>query len=631
MADEINLQVNVDKGDAEGNLDSLSNKMDGFAQKNEKLFESFTKMGTVITGFAVAGAAAIYSFASAAGEAQANAAMLENAVFNLAGGGRDEVAALQEVAAQLMANGVLDDDAIVRGQAQLVALGLQTDSVLALSQTMADLAVDQYGVNAGSAELEATALMLNKAMQGNTMMLEKQYGAFTETEKAIFEFGTETEKVAALQGILAGKMKYTNDVAINTMEGAMANLQNQFGGFQESIGDALIPVLIQLAGILSSVAEWLNNLDPSTVEIIAKVLLFGTALAAVVGPMLLLVGMIPTLVTGFTILTGPVGAVIAAIVALTVVIGIAIFYWEDIKAAVMDFLTNIYEKAPATFNLIYSIITFVMEGIWANIKGKLELIWTIVVFIFEALVAYFTFVWDVISTIFDFALMLIESLVTGNFDTLNEYIMTIWEGIKQFFTDIWTAIKLVFTLELEFIKNLWTITWNAIKDFFSGIWESMKQMAVAAFDFWIATINFYLEPFKAAFQLLWDGATGVVMAGVDVVTSTIKGMINYIISAVNTAIGGLNSVASTASKITGITIPTLPDIPMLAEGGIVTGPTTAIIGEAGPEAVIPLSKMGNFGGGEIHFHFEGPVSSKEVAMEYADYITKELMLNGKVV
>jgi hypothetical protein len=41
----------------------------------------------------------------------------------------------------------------------------------------------------------------------------------------------------------------------------------------------------------------------------------------------------------------------------------------------------------------------------------------------------------------------------------------------------------------------------------------------------------------------------------------------------------------------------VPNIPMLAEGGIVTGPTLAMIGEAGPEAVIPLSKMGGMGGG----------------------------------
>ena len=33
----------------------------------------------------------------------------------------------------------------------------------------------------------------------------------------------------------------------------------------------------------------------------------------------------------------------------------------------------------------------------------------------------------------------------------------------------------------------------------------------------------------------------------------------------------------------------VPEIPMLADGGIVTGPTLAMIGERGPEAVIPLT------------------------------------------
>ena len=42
----------------------------------------------------------------------------------------------------------------------------------------------------------------------------------------------------------------------------------------------------------------------------------------------------------------------------------------------------------------------------------------------------------------------------------------------------------------------------------------------------------------------------------------------------------------------------VPDIPMLAAGGIVTGPTLAMIGEGrGPEAVIPLDRMGEFGMG----------------------------------
>jgi hypothetical protein len=41
----------------------------------------------------------------------------------------------------------------------------------------------------------------------------------------------------------------------------------------------------------------------------------------------------------------------------------------------------------------------------------------------------------------------------------------------------------------------------------------------------------------------------------------------------------------------------VPNIPMLAQGGIVTSATLAVIGEAGPEAVVPLSRAGEFGMG----------------------------------
>lgn len=44
-------------------------------------------------------------------------------------------------------------------------------------------------------------------------------------------------------------------------------------------------------------------------------------------------------------------------------------------------------------------------------------------------------------------------------------------------------------------------------------------------------------------------------------------------------------------RVGGFTIG-LPDLPMLAAGGIVTGPTLAVLGEKGPEAVIPLDRAG---------------------------------------
>ena len=50
----------------------------------------------------------------------------------------------------------------------------------------------------------------------------------------------------------------------------------------------------------------------------------------------------------------------------------------------------------------------------------------------------------------------------------------------------------------------------------------------------------------------------------------------------------------------------VPDIPLLAAGGIVTSPTLAMVGEAGPEAVIPLDRLGAMGaGGDVNIYVQG--------------------------
>jgi hypothetical protein len=52
----------------------------------------------------------------------------------------------------------------------------------------------------------------------------------------------------------------------------------------------------------------------------------------------------------------------------------------------------------------------------------------------------------------------------------------------------------------------------------------------------------------------------------------------------------------------------VPNIPMLAEGGIISQATLAVVGESGPEAVIPLDRMGEFGmggGGGVTINVQG--------------------------
>jgi murein DD-endopeptidase MepM/ murein hydrolase activator NlpD len=64
---------------------------------------------------------------------------------------------------------------------------------------------------------------------------------------------------------------------------------------------------------------------------------------------------------------------------------------------------------------------------------------------------------------------------------------------------------------------------------------------------------------------------------------------------------GMDIVANIGAKIGG-SIKSLfsgpktqEELPKLAKGGIVTKPTEAIVGEAGPEAILPLDKLGSFG------------------------------------
>jgi hypothetical protein len=48
----------------------------------------------------------------------------------------------------------------------------------------------------------------------------------------------------------------------------------------------------------------------------------------------------------------------------------------------------------------------------------------------------------------------------------------------------------------------------------------------------------------------------------------------------------------------------------LADGGVVNSPTAALIGEAGPEAVIPLNRMGSMGGSTVNIVVNGSVTSE---------------------
>lgn len=77
---------------------------------------------------------------------------------------------------------------------------------------------------------------------------------------------------------------------------------------------------------------------------------------------------------------------------------------------------------------------------------------------------------------------------------------------------------------------------------------------------------------------------------------------------------GKNAAAATGGNIETITttLSDLFDVPKFAAGGIVNKPTLAMIGEAGPEAVIPLNKMGQ--SGNVNITIDGAMIMDEITL-----------------
>lgn len=173
---------------------------------------------------------------------------------------------------------------------------------------------------------------------------------------------------------------------------------------------------------------------------------------------------------------------------------------------------------------------------------------------------------------------------------------------------------------LKFGRNLWDLAqsikdwaegvkknieeWvGKIGDFFRGLWSSISDGATNAWN-WVKTKFDDLVNFMSGVP----GRIGEAVKGMwDSLKTGLLVILKWVAEHWNDTIGSLKITVPDWVPIWGgreWEFPKMP-VPELAAGGIVTRPTLALIGEAGPEAVIPLGKMGGATVVNIHVTTSG--------------------------
>ncbi|MSA77492.1 phage tail protein [Parabacteroides distasonis] len=567
--------------------DFLGGAISGASDLNETLSKSQTIFG--------ANAGAIESWASGAAQAAglSKAAALEAAagfgnMFTQIGFGAEEAARLSQSTVQMAAdlgsfNNVPTADVANRISA---AFRGEYDSLQTLIPN----------INAARVEQEAMAAT------GKTNARE-----LTAQEKAAAVLAIVNKDGAAAMGDFAK----TADGAANTQKTLTASLEDQQSKlgqtlmplWQDFLGfltDTAVPALSAIVDWISQNASWLGPLSAALGIATGAVWLFNIALNA--NPIMLIITAIGALVGGILYLATQTTFFQDVWTNVTNAIGAA-WNWlwtsvlQPVFTAIGDVFSWIYN------NIIMPVVTGIMLyiGLWAAV---ITWLWQSVISpVFAAIGQVFNWIWgSVISPVVGFISAGIQAAGAVFSWLYASAIKPAFDGVAGAFNWVWGSI---ISPVANAISGAINNVGNTVRDVFGGIG------------------SFIGSAFQAALNV-------------------VRGPINGIISLVNSAIRGLNSLSVTipswvpivGGQTWGLNLPT---IPMLAKGGTITGAGSVLVGENGPEilnvgrgaSVVPLtgSQRTPVDGGEKHFHLEQKIyatdpilGARQAAREAARYL-----------
>lgn len=301
-----------------------------------------------------------------------------------------------------------------------------------------------------------------------------------------------------------------------------------------------------------------------------------------------------------------------------------ISFFENNWQSILLFIVNpfagafkyLYDNFEGFRNFVNSVVEAV-TGFFESAGEKIKEIWNIV---FTALMNYFSPVIEFYKTAFEIIAQLAVgcwNIIKAVWGIVSEWFSTnVIEPVKAFFTGLWDGIKTAASIAWETIKTVWiaakdwfnTSIIQPVTGFFSGLWDGIKKGASDAWEgiksVFTPVVEWFEEKFRTAWQKVKDvfSTGGKIFDGIkEGITEAFKTVVNAIIKGINKVIAipfkAINNALDTIrdSEILGIkpfagliSRFDIPEIPLLARGGVLSKGQMALLEGRGAEAVIPL-------------------------------------------
>lgn len=447
------------------------------------------------------------------------------------------------------------DDLSTRGADFASVMNLDVKDALGLFQS--GLAGEteplrKYGIDMSAAAVEAYAM--SKGIWDGA-------GTMTEAQKVQARYGSLMEQTSKTQGDFANTsdgLANSQRIANAEIENARAKLGDQLlpiiADVTKFVADTFIPVIEGMGDGIAWVKDNISWLTPILAGI-GGVLLATAAYIGVmnVAAMITAAGGLPAVIASTwawtaALLANPItwiilgiGLLIGALVFLAMNWDAVVAWVSDVWGGFVGWLSDGLDALASWWNDMWAGIQQFFSDTFENI-GKFIADW-----------------WPLLLGIFTGGIGLIVGLIIQNWDAIVKFTTDAFTAIGKFIGDTWENILSFFKTVGAALSDWWTGFWTGIIDFFHGVFTGIG--------------DFIGGIFRGVANIIIDNMNFVI------------GMINTLIDGLNVALDGLSAVSGGTINLQ---IDRLGAIPRLAKGGYVTGPTTALIGEAGPEVVTPL-------------------------------------------